>query len=88
MKKRHLLNPKLPDWYKEENLRMVWYAINEYSGWVVDLGDGTCRYANSPMLGEDGPKWGDRVPLVALGGEVYYADKSKIIDHYEPETKE
>lgn len=34
-----------------------------YSGWVVDLGDGTCRLANQPLLGENGPKFGDRVDL-------------------------
>ena len=24
-----------------------------YNGWVLDLGDGTCRYANEPLLGAD-----------------------------------
>ena len=56
-----------PDWYDENKLVSAIFAFEDgrsvYGGWVVDLGDGTCRFANSPMLGEDGPKWGDRVDL-------------------------
>jgi hypothetical protein len=42
----------VPDWYDESKLRKVRYAEGYY-GWVVDLGDGTCRYANDPLLGAD-----------------------------------
>lgn len=41
-----------PPWYDETKLRKVYYAPG-YSGWVIDCGDGTCRYANSPLLGAD-----------------------------------
>lgn len=43
---------KVPDWYNESRLRKVYYA-EAYTGWVIDLGDGTCRYANEPLLGAD-----------------------------------
>jgi len=51
-----------PDWYDEGKTLHVTYAEG-YSGHVQDLGDGTCRFLNAPMLGEDGPEWGDRVDL-------------------------
>ena len=51
-----------PDWYDESKVVKATYA-DGYSGWVVDLGDGTCRFSNPPLLGEGGPKWGDRVDL-------------------------
>lgn len=54
---------KSPDWYDESKLRRV-YFDEGYTGWVVDLGDGTCRLANNPLLGDDGPRWGDRVKLI------------------------
>ena len=41
-----------PDWYDESKLRHVQYA-DGYFGWVIDLGDGTCRYVNQPLLGAD-----------------------------------
>ena len=41
-----------PPWFDESRLLHVEYAPG-YSGWVVDLGDGTCRYANRPLLGAD-----------------------------------
>lgn len=41
-----------PDWYDESRLKHVYYAAG-YSGWIIDLGDGTCRYANEPLLGAD-----------------------------------
>lgn len=44
--------PAPPGWYDESRLRRVFYAAG-YTGWVVDLGDGTCRYANAPLLGAD-----------------------------------
>lgn len=43
---------KRPPWYDESKLRKVYYA-DGYSGWVIVCGDGTCRYANSPLLGAD-----------------------------------
>ena len=39
------------------------YYAHGYTGWVEDLGDGTCKLANSPLLGEGGPECGDRVDL-------------------------
>lgn len=51
-----------PDWYDESKVVKANFA-RRYTGWVVDLGDGTCRLANDPMLGENGPSWGDRVDL-------------------------
>ncbi len=49
-------------WYKEENLVRVRFATG-YTGWAVDLKDGTCRLANSPLLGEAHLEHGDRVDL-------------------------
>ena len=51
-----------PEWYDESKIVNAQYAEG-YGGYVVDLGDGTCRFVNDPMLGEDGPSWGDRVDL-------------------------
>lgn len=41
-----------PPWYDESKLRRARYAEG-YSGWIIDLGDGTGRYANDPLLGAD-----------------------------------
>lgn len=41
-----------PPWWDESKLRHVEYAPG-YTGWIVDMGDGTCRYANEPLLGAD-----------------------------------
>lgn len=75
-----------PSWYDEKRLRKAWYVIGEYSGWVIDLGDGTCRYANIPLLGDDPamPQWGDKVPLIETGTGLPFADSSRIIERYEP----
>ena len=83
---------KNPSWYKESKLKKVEYAPN-YFGYIIDLGDGTCRYANDPMLGESNtflpnfkeinrtrPHWGDRVKLV--NGKP---DRNQIIERWEPE---
>ena len=69
-----------PDWYVEENLRKVYYA-DGYLGWVIDLKDGTCRFANDPLLGKDGPEWGDRVKLIEplIEDELARVDYSEII---------
>lgn len=68
-----------PKWYDESKLRKAYYAEG-YSGWVIDLGDGTCRFANQPLLGEDGPNWGDRVALVESGDGELPRVGSKIIE--------
>lgn len=58
-----------PDWYDESKVIRAIYAVegdkghSSYGGYVQDLGDGTCRFTNSPLLGEGGPEWGDRVDL-------------------------
>lgn len=56
------MTDETPDWYDESKVVKAIYAEG-YSGWVVDLGDGTCRFSNAPLLGEGGPEWGDRVDL-------------------------
>ena len=75
---------KTPDWYDESKLTKAMYNSG-YSGWVIDLGDGTCRYANNPLLGEDGPKWGDRVRLLKMQDGTHLADHSEIIERYNPD---
>ena len=85
---------KVPDWYDEKKLRKAYYAEG-YSGWVVDLGDGTCRFANEPMLGCDDPEnpdhdainaarphWGDRVRLVEARDGLPRVDASEIIERH------
>ena len=63
------MGDETPDWYDESKVVRAIYAIegdrghSSYGGYVQDLGDGTCRFTNSPMLGEGGPEWGDRVDL-------------------------
>lgn len=56
---------KTPAWYDQSNLVRAYFA-DDYSGWVIDLKDGTCRLANDPILlaGDDRPKWGDRLELL------------------------
>lgn len=72
---------KEPEWYDKSKLRRAYYAEG-YSGWVVDLGDGTCRFANAPLLGDDGPNWGDRVRLVEVGYGLPIVDVSEILERY------
>ena len=87
---------KKPDWYDESKLIRVYYAAN-YTGWVIDLGDGTGRYATDPLLGCDDmdnpkrdeinanrPRWGDRVRLIDFGSDLLLADKSQILERYVP----
>ena len=81
-----------PPWYDESKLRRTNYA-DGYTGWVIDLGDGTCRYANEPLLGCDDddnprkaeinrnrPRWGDRVRWA--DGRP---DPTQIVERWEPE---
>lgn len=79
------MSSKSPAWYDEEKLRRAYYGIG-YSGWVVDLGDGTCRLVNEPLLGEEGPQWGDRVPLLEREG-MPMIDATNVIERYVPEHK-
>lgn len=37
------------------------------------------------MLGEDGPKWGDRVKLIQNCGAMPRVDASEILERYKPE---
>jgi hypothetical protein len=53
-----------PWWYDATKLIKIFYAYSDYTGWAVDMGDGTAFLANSPMLGTNGPKWGQRVQLL------------------------
>lgn len=88
------MSAESPEWYDESKLRKAYYA-DGYKGWVIDLGDGTCRFANEPLLGCDDdsnpekdainaarPRWGDRVPLVEDEDGVLRVDASKIIERY------
>lgn len=81
-----------PSWFDESKQRQVEYAPG-YFGWIQDLGDGTCRYVNDPMLGESNyflpnykelnknrPHYGDRVKLV--NGKP---DKTQILERWMPE---
>ena len=77
---------KEPEWYDVDRLVSAWYVKDEYGGWVIDLGDGTCRFANDPMLGEDGPNWGDRVRLIKRGNNRPVVDYSEILERYDPEV--
>jgi len=76
---------KTPDWYNTDQLTKAVFAEG-YSGWVIDLGDGTCRFANQPLLGEDGPNWGDKCWLIAdpFGGRPT-VDSSEILERYDRE---
>jgi hypothetical protein len=74
--------PKPPEWWDEAKLIKVMYEVSDYFGWVIDLGDGTCRYVNQPLLGEDGPNWGDRVKLKKLKDNTFFADHTEIIERY------
>ena len=79
------MGTKTPEWYDESKATRARYA-HDYTGWVIDLGDGTCRYTNNPLLGENGPRWGDRVRLIPdPGGGLPTADASKILERYDPE---
>lgn len=57
-----------PDWLDEDKLVQATFAFEgegriAYGGPVVDLGDGTCRLAVKPLLGDGSPEFGDRVDL-------------------------
>jgi hypothetical protein len=89
-KKKRQQESRLPDWYNESKLVNATFAFENgrsaYGGYVIDLGDGTCRIANDIMLGEDNLKWGDRVDLFYnpcdrfsrpyIGYRVYDREKS------------
>ena len=74
-----------PDWYDESKLKRVYYA-NDYTGWVIDMEDGTCRFVNQPLLGKNGPKWGDRVKLIKNSkDDMDKIDYSEILERYKDE---
>jgi hypothetical protein len=54
-----------PDWYDESKIVKAIFTFENgrsvETGWVIDLGDGTCRLANRPIGGIF--NWGDRVDL-------------------------
>ena len=77
---------KTPEWYDKDKLTRARYA-HDYTGWVIDLGDGTCRFANAPLLGEDGPRWGDRCRLIPDPSDgLPTVDSSEILERYDPEV--
>jgi hypothetical protein len=88
---------KSPDWYDVKKIAKAYYAVPDYTGWIIDLGDGTCRYLNEPLLGCDDnnnpkkdeinanrPHWGDRVPLIKTGDGLPLADSTRILERYVP----
>jgi hypothetical protein len=58
---------KSPSWMDDKKTVSATFAFENghsaYGGFVVDLGDGTCRIANAILLGENSLKWGDQVDL-------------------------
>lgn len=79
MTKQDETDDESPEWYDEKKLRKVQFADDE-TGWVIDLGDGTCRYVNEPLV--DGVSWGDRVPLIKGTRGWLRADSTKIIEKF------
>lgn len=65
-----------PEWWDDDKVVRLYYALGE-SGWAIDMGDGTYRLANTPLIAwniekrlskedldairEELPEWGDLV---------------------------
>ncbi|MBC8125812.1 MAG: hypothetical protein H8M99_01510 [Gloeobacteraceae cyanobacterium ES-bin-144] len=64
-----------PPWWDDSKLRKAYFA-DGYSGWVIDCGDGTCRYANAPLLGAD--------PGEQEDGSVLTQEECDAINAYAP----
>ena len=70
-----------PNWYDKSKLCRIRFALDE-TGWAINMGDGTYRLANTPIVGMVGkqhpdlPQWGDLVKIVPHDG-------LKIIEKYE-----
>jgi len=66
---------EMPDWYDESKIIHCTLAnpLTDigYSGPVQDMGDGTARLVMNPLLGEDAPKFGDRVDLFYFTGSPF-----------------
>jgi len=66
-KKIKVKKEKKPAWMDDKKTVSATFAFENgrsaYGGFVVDLGDGTCRIANDILLGENSLKWGDQVDL-------------------------
>ena len=89
-----------PFWYDKSKLKHTYYA-DGYSGWVIDCGDGTCRYVNSPLLGADPGVQADGTTLTQAqcdeinrkaprwGDRVKWAngrpDATQIVERWQPE---
>lgn len=77
--------PESPPWYDESKLRKAYYA-DGYSGWIIDLGDGTCRYANEPLLGADPGKQEDGTVLTQAQCDVinrkrpHWGDRVRLVN--------
>ena len=75
---------RTPEWYDAGKLRKVVYGEFEGGtkelGWIVDLGDGTCRIANDPMT--INAAWGDRFRLL----DERTIDPEGLIEKYDPEV--
>ena len=74
---------KEPDWYDRSKLIKVRYAEGE-TGWAVDMGDGSCRLANSPLI-ED-VEWGDRVELLPDPTGADFPSIGRILEKYDAEV--
>lgn len=94
--------PQSPPWWDETKLERAYYAEG-YSGWIINLGDGTCRYANGPLLGVDPGEQEDGSFISEEEAEIYNAgmprlgdrvklvngrpDPTQIIERYNPENE-
>ncbi len=72
---------RTPDWYNKEKLTKVCFnrKVPE-QGWVIDMGEGLYRLANTPldgMIDPKGPQWGDLVQITKAKGIV------EIIERYD-----
>ena len=75
---------KEPDWYDRGRLCKAYLGEDE-TGWVIDLGDGTCRLANQPLpRGDVDLGWGDLVPLHK--SSAFPKIERKILEKYDPEV--
>ena len=77
---------KTPEWYDESKLFRLRFVHENNIGesvWAVDLGDGTCRLANDPLI--RGLGWGDRIrkPSGDIGAYDF-----EMVEKYDPKADE
>lgn len=73
---------RTPLWYKEAKLTKIEFAPSEH-GWAINIGDGTYRLANMPIMAMvdpvNAPRWGD---LVRHSGSQKPEDYLEVIERY------